>query len=219
MHILNLIFQTIYSTQREVLMADKYHHGNLRQSLIDVGIKIITEQGEAALSLRKVAAECGVSHAAPYAHFQDKEDLLNAINSSVTEQFMEELKSAVENETVKSANNALLEMGKRYILFFKEHPDYFIFLFKNQGINAHLDMKESHPDDYAPYLMMRELFVNCLKELNLQMDEKQQEIELIKTWALVHGLASMCCIKGVVPSQNWEDMLDALLVNEELTSK
>lgn len=200
-------------------MADKYHHGNLRQSLIDAGIKIINEQGEAALSLRKVAAECGVSHAAPYAHFKDKEELLNTINSSVTEQFMEELTKATKQPHVKTANNALLEIGKRYILFFKENPDYFIFLFRNQGMNVHLNMENTDPDDYPPYLLMRELFVNCLKELGLEMNYEEQEIELIKTWALVHGLSSICCTRGVVPTQNWEDILDKLLVNEELAAK
>ena len=61
-------------------MADRYHHGNLRQALIDAGIKIINENGEEALSLRKAAAACDVSHAAPYAHFKDKDELLEAIN-------------------------------------------------------------------------------------------------------------------------------------------
>ena len=56
-------------------MADRYHHGNLRQALIDAGIKIINENGEEALSLRKAAAACDVSHAAPYAHFKDKDEL------------------------------------------------------------------------------------------------------------------------------------------------
>ena len=57
-------------------MADSYHHGNLREALIDAGIKIINENGEENLSLRKVAAACDVSHAAPYAHFRDKEELI-----------------------------------------------------------------------------------------------------------------------------------------------
>jgi len=60
-------------------MADSYHHGNLRQALIEAGIKIINESGEENLSLRKVAALCNVSHAAPYAHFKDKDELLEAI--------------------------------------------------------------------------------------------------------------------------------------------
>ena len=64
-------------------MSDNYHHGNLRQALIDAGIKIINEKGEDNLSLRKVAALCNVSHAAPYAHFKDKDELIEAIKSSV----------------------------------------------------------------------------------------------------------------------------------------
>ena len=62
-------------------MADSYHHGNLRQALIEAGIKIINESGEENLSLRKVAALCNVSHAAPYAHFKDKDELLEAIKN------------------------------------------------------------------------------------------------------------------------------------------
>ena len=53
-------------------MADKYHHENLRQELIDAGIRIINEVGEENLSLRGVASACNVSHSAPYAHFKDK---------------------------------------------------------------------------------------------------------------------------------------------------
>ena len=69
-------------------MSDSYHHGNLRQALIDAGVRIINESGEENLSLRQVALRCKVSHAAPYAHFKDKEELVEAIKTSVTEQFM-----------------------------------------------------------------------------------------------------------------------------------
>ena len=57
-------------------MKDNYHHGDLRNALIETGIKIINESGEEGLSLRKVAAKCNVSHAAPYAHFKDKDELI-----------------------------------------------------------------------------------------------------------------------------------------------
>ena len=75
-------------------MKDNYHHGDLRNALIEAGIKIINENGEDALSLRKVAAACGVSHAAPYAHFPDKESLLSAIKETVTNDFLSELEKA-----------------------------------------------------------------------------------------------------------------------------
>ena len=84
-------------------MADSYHHGNLRQALIDAGIKIINENGEENLSLRKVAAACGVSHAAPYAHFKDKDELIEAIKENVTERFMEKLVDAIEGKPTADA--------------------------------------------------------------------------------------------------------------------
>ena len=108
-------------------MSDHYHHGNLRQALIDAGVKIINESGEENLSLRKVAALCEVSHAAPYSHFKDKDALIEAIKAHVTGQFMEELEKAVNEAS--SAEKALVDMGRNYVAFFLRRPDYFKFLF------------------------------------------------------------------------------------------
>ena len=55
-----------------------YHHKDLRNALIETGIQLVSTEGVNAFSLRKVAAACGVSHAAPYSHFQNKEELLEA---------------------------------------------------------------------------------------------------------------------------------------------
>ena len=117
-------------------MSDNYHHGNLRQALIDAGIMIINKSGEENLSLRKAAAMCNVSHAAPYAHFKDKKELIEAIKASVTEQFMKELSAAVNDSP--DAESALINMGRHYIAFFVRRPDYFRFVFGNQNITAHI---------------------------------------------------------------------------------
>ena len=58
----------------------KSHHGNLKHDLIEAGIEIIAKEGEKSLSLRKVAASCNVSQAAPYAHFKNKEELIKELN-------------------------------------------------------------------------------------------------------------------------------------------
>ena len=121
-------------------MADSYHHGNLRQALIDAGIKIINENGEENLSLRKVAAACDVSHAAPYAHFKDKEELIEAIKANVTDRFMEKLLKAIEGKP--TADAAIIAMGRAYVTFFSKNPDYYIFLFGKQNITAHLKMNK-----------------------------------------------------------------------------
>lgn len=123
-------------------MKDNYHHGNLKEALINAGIKLINEEGEANLSLRKVASLCDVSHSAPYAHFKDKEELISAIKVSVTSKFMEELNEAINKSN--SAEESIINMGKRYVMFFINNPDYFKFLFGSQNIVAHINMDKEY---------------------------------------------------------------------------
>ena len=184
-------------------MADGYHHGNLRQALIDAGIKIINESGEEALSLRKAAAACNVSHAAPYAHFKDKDELLEAIKKSVTYSFTLVLEAAVKDSG--SADEALIAMGRAYISFFSRNPDYFMFLFGKQNITAHLQMNKEDKEDYPPFLLLRKYYKKHLKENGIKLSSEEQEIELIKTWAIVHGMASIACMKGVKTSFDWNE--------------
>ena len=56
-------------------MKEHYHHGNLKKELIEVGIKIISEEGFDHLSLRNISKQCGVSHNAIYRHFDNKEQI------------------------------------------------------------------------------------------------------------------------------------------------
>ena len=186
-------------------MSDNYHHGNLRQALIDAGIKIINESGEESLSLRKVAAKCNVSHAAPYAHFKDKDELIEAMKASVTQQFTETLTKAVED--APDAESAILEMGKNYVLFFINKPDYFRFLFAGQNIIAHISTDKHYAEDYPPFVLLKDAYKKWLKETKVKKTKKEQERDLLNIWATAHGLASIACMSGVVTTIDWEEEL------------
>ena len=185
-------------------MKDNYHHGDLRNALIEAGIRIINECGEEALSLRKVAAECGVSHAAPYAHFPDKESLLEAIKETVTNGFAEELENAVNDPSVMNAEEAILVMGERYILFFRNNPDYFNFLFHKQNPEIHTDMSKDYPEDYAPFRLFKKNLKLYFKENSIKMPNKEKEKILIKTWAVVQGLSSIASMENVTVTLPWK---------------
>ncbi|MGN0279249.1 MAG: TetR/AcrR family transcriptional regulator [Lachnospiraceae bacterium] len=192
-------------------MEDKYHHGNLKQALIDAGIRIINKEGEQGLSLRKVAAACGVSHSAPYAHYKDKDELLSAIKASVTEQFTEYLNKAVDGMKEESTEKAIVAMGRSYVKFFIDNPDYYQFLFYNQKITVHLMTGEIHEEDYPPYLLLKALFLRYLDEKGLKLSDEEKEIELIKIWSTVQGIASIACMENVTTSKPWETYLDKLI--------
>ncbi len=186
-------------------MSDSYHHGNLRQALIDAGIKIINESGEANLSLRKAAAMCKVSHAAPYAHFKDKNELIEAIKATVTEQFIEELSAAVDASP--NAESALVNMGRHYVAFFVRRPDYFRFIFGSQNITAHIRFDKQYENDYPPFALLKETYLKYLWEKQLDKSREEQEIDLLKLWASVHGIAAIACMSGVDTSFEWEDKI------------
>src|SRR5262245_57255125 len=73
----------------------RYHHGDLRNALIQAGKTLLAEEGVAGLELRKVARAAGVSHAAPYRHFADKQALLAAIAEDGFYQLTEGMDAAI----------------------------------------------------------------------------------------------------------------------------
>ncbi len=106
----------------------QYHHGDLKQDLIQKGIQLLAREGYDGFSLRKLAALCGVSHAAPYKHFQSKEDIIAEIGKVIAVEFSQALHHAVSLHP-EDQRQQLIAMCHAYVRFMVEHPDYFRFVF------------------------------------------------------------------------------------------
>src|SRR6187200_153435 len=93
-----------------------YHHGDLRQALVEAGTKVLRKEGLHALSLRRVAREARVSPAAPYRHFSDKQALLAAISESGFRQLYGLLDAARQKSPgdLDAAGQAYLTFALRY---------------------------------------------------------------------------------------------------------
>jgi AcrR family transcriptional regulator len=101
--------------------ARPYHHGNLRSELLEHAERTLAERGAGALSLRELAREIGVSHAAPRRHFADKQALLDALAEDGFERLGRELTAAIE--AAGPAFGARLEaFAHAYVRFSTEHP-------------------------------------------------------------------------------------------------
>ena len=101
-----------------------YHHGNLRQALLDRAAEVIAAQGVEALSLRALARDIGVSHGAPARHFKDKKSLLSALATEGYERFTAFISAAAEAAGVDpiARYNA---MGRAVIRFALTQPAYY----------------------------------------------------------------------------------------------
>jgi len=140
------------------MKAKTYHHGDLRTALIEKGIEVIGEKGAAALSLRKVAAACGVSEAAPYGHFTNKKALLEAIEEHVSDKFTAALKGSVidTGETLEG----LVCLGCAFVMFFANNPKYFDLIYNE------LDIKAGGSNKFAPYDFIHDFMFKLFNNIN-----------------------------------------------------
>lgn len=179
-----------------------YHHGNLRNQLIEAGIKLINLNGISSFSLRKVAAECEVSHTAPYSHFKNIDELVAAMGEHVTGQFMDTLHASVQG--LEGKTEAITLLGQAYIDFFIEHPQYFQFLFYHSGLVIDLDNYES--DSYPPFEIFRTTAYAVFRSNGLP--ETEFTPQLITLWSMVHGITALLTNNGVRYSGKWRDLLE-----------
>ncbi|WP_444961444.1 TetR/AcrR family transcriptional regulator [Nocardiopsis sp. M1B1] len=101
-------------------MVDRpYHHGDLRAVLLANAERALAERGQAALSLREIAREAGVSHAAPGRHFRDKQALLDALALSGFERLTACLEAAAPEEG--DARTRVLALARAYVGFAGKH--------------------------------------------------------------------------------------------------
>ena len=192
-------------------MSDKYHHGDLRNALIEEGIKMINSSGEESLSMRKLAEKCGVSMAAPYAHFKNKEEMINAIKQYVEDAFTEYLQAAV-NKAEADVEARIVALGISYVSFFIDNPEYFTFLFSRGYVHLNLDFKSPDENTFKPYKLLKDLCSRYFDEKKPGLSDYEKELEIIRIWSSVQGVTSIIFMKNVKWSHGWKEELKNLII-------
>lgn len=181
-----------------------YHRKDLKNLLIEKGIEIVNTDGIQSFSLRKAAAACKVSHAAPYSHFHNKEELLNAMQLHITERFSQKLKAAIEEN--ENPSGLLKNLGTAYVSFFIDNPAYFQFLYSKSNIKVDLTLSTPDAENYKPYILYKNCVLSLLNQKNYPR-EKQNDI-LITIWSFIHGLTALATMKNVQYNENWKEKIN-----------
>ena len=180
-----------------------YHREGLKNLLIEKGIEIVNTDGVQSFSLRKAAAACKVSHAAPYSHFRNKEELLNAMQLHITERFSKTLETAVAENKKPAA--LLKKLGIAYVSFFIENPAYFQFLYSSSDIKVDLTLSIPDEENYKPYILYKNSILSLLKQA--KVPKKKQNDILITIWAFIHGLTALAAMKNVHYDKKWKEKI------------
>jgi AcrR family transcriptional regulator len=165
-----------------------YHHGDLSRALVHAGRRILESEGPAGLSLRAVAREAGVSPAAPYHHFKDKCELLDAVSN----EGWRELGMAVAKarQAAPDATAAVTEIGVAYVCFARENPALYRIMYKTACDRA--SMGEHTKDADSGWRHVKEAIIEAGGDPS---DTRELELVTIAAWCAAHGVAEMAGFK------------------------
>lgn len=174
-----------------------YHHGDLRRALIDAALALVAETHRWDFSLREVARRAGVSHNAPYAHFQDKAALLAAVGVRVYEGLRSATTAAAAG--CPTAEEALVAIGKAYITFGLGNVAHYR-LMSGQALAA--DGRLPEPVRRAAEAsrgVLREIIVRGSRDGSFDVDPDDADAiaaVVVSAWSLVHGF-TLLAIDGL----------------------
>ena len=174
------------SSSPQELESRPYHHGDLRNALIEAGLRLLEARGpdgaQEDLGLREVAREVGVSPTAIYRHFPDK----HALKSALSAAGLERLAQRQQQASARAGGGAagFLASGLSYVKFAAEHPVLFRLVFSHAQPD---DLLDASPDTVSA--AMRGLREDIARVMPPDWSDAQRKTAALHAWALVHGLA------------------------------
>jgi AcrR family transcriptional regulator len=166
---------------------DSYHHGNLREALIEAALSLIAERGPAGFTFAEAARSAGVSAAAPYRHFRDRNDLVAAVAKRGFDKFTAELDAAWRGGRPDPIT-AIENCGRAYLDFARREPASYAAMFQ-PGFPTDEDAALLAASDRA-FAIIREAAQTACATIP-KPDRPPALMVALHIWALAHGVASL----------------------------
>lgn len=164
-----------------------YHHGNLKEALVRAALELIAEKGPAGFTFADAARWAGVSPAAPYRHFRDRDALLTDVARRGFEQFAAALAKAWD-EGRPDVMTAFDRLGKTYLAFARREPSYYSAMFEaGVALDTDRELREASENAFA-------VLRAAAEKLVAQMPPQGRPPALmvaLHVWAMTHGIASL----------------------------
>ncbi len=164
-----------------------YHHGNLREALIEAALDLIGDKGVAGFTFAEAARKAGVSPAAPYRHFKDRDALLADVATKGYIAFDKALKKAW-NGGKPDALSALQNVGKAYLEFARNEPAFYSAMFES-GLEPpeYQDLRQAADGAFDTLRTAVEVLIS-----EVPSDPKPPALMVaLHIWAMSHGIASL----------------------------
>jgi AcrR family transcriptional regulator len=165
-----------------------YHHGNLKEALVQAALDLIAQKGPAGFTFAEAARSAGVSPAAPYRHFRDRDELLASVAQQGFEQFEARLTTAWDDGRPNTPA-AFERVGKAYLAFAREHPAYYSAMFES-GLPL-----ESNPSllvaSERAFAIIRAAAERLVAMAPPGVPRPPALMMALHIWSMSHGIASL----------------------------
>ncbi|MEM7436185.1 MAG: TetR/AcrR family transcriptional regulator [Myxococcota bacterium] len=163
-----------------------YHHGNLREALIDAALELIVEKGPGGFTFADAARGAGVSPAAPYRHFRDRDALMADIAKRGFEALAEDLGAAAEAGDPNPVA-AIERIGQAYIEFARREPALFSAMFESGLASEVASVRASEDRAF-------EVLLHTCEAVAAKVDPSRRPPAMMMAlhfWSLAHGIAAL----------------------------
>jgi AcrR family transcriptional regulator len=185
-----------------------YHHGDLRDALLNAAEAALAEMPLEEVSLREIARRANVSHAAPKHHFASLAELFGEVAARGFERFVAALDQAMDRGADQSPRARLLAMGRAYLRFANENPKVYGLMF---------GMRENAVAT-TPHLMnsMYAAWTQLETQVAALVGQSGKQQGAVTLWSTVHGLAMLRIDRKLPPQVDIDRALDSatrLIIN------
>lgn len=196
----------IMTKETNVAKKSGYHHGDLRAQLVEATRRLVEEKGPDHFTVAEACREAGVSTAAPYKHFRDKDEMLRAVIVAGMARHRADMLASIEHLPPRSPER-ITALGKVYVNFARSEPGVFRLMF---------GLSEKHSEDaelvecgFAIFGIVIDQVAQCLGR-DQSTDEDTQRAFML--WSFVHGL-SFLTIDGKVSKVDTEIDHDQMIAD------
>jgi AcrR family transcriptional regulator len=195
-----------------------YHHGNLKQTLVNAAFEALKDTSWENLSLRKLAQQAGVTPTAAYNHFQDKVELMVEVKTEAFLRFHTYLTEEVAKTTPTNAQDHIIALGRAYMAFNVNQPAIYNLLF-SWAPSADRMTEELMTSAGACELLIDEAVANYLSENGIDFDKYTQSLAAFFSWSVAHGISTLISGGNVQAAAMCNNFPPAFLFNNEQESQ
>ena len=165
-----------------------YHHGNLKEALLQAALGLIAEKGAGGFTFADAARMAGVSPAAPYRHFRDRDELLSSIAQRGFEQFEAALSQAWDDGRPETVT-AFERVGKAYLAFAREKPAFYSAMFESGlALDVSVSLQASAERAFAVIRAAAERLAALAPQGSPRPPALMMALHI---WSMSHGVASL----------------------------